>query len=432
MFPKIEDISDVLEQMENLTPSEKTHFAAIFESIKNKQEKLFNNLKQEIKSELQNKEHEEIDIYTMLVDSDKKKELKEYNIFDVCDGCKPLEKEKITLNNLQTNNLKEYYCGLVFWNDSYELMENMVDKKYVANMIINNEKYEVTFSLRNTNLFILKEKQIQKIAIQYGIEKPLIYNPMARRALEVLISFPRSITKNDNVEIDFCFENNNLKKYLLLNKYLMWNIFTKPFDELPDPKAGEYKEVLPLWDYTFKTYKFSTKGEKYNIKDFLLIENDLRIIKRVGNDIYWQIKDMDTEMIYEKYSIFLLDSTVKKTLCSQIGFFYHNDYSSPETGMIERIRTKADAMRVISGFSSLNISCKDVYTGTEIGNEKIVYTYPKRMDYYQVKDERLCTARTCKVLFEVKESDKMYVDKISYIISFLNHRYPEYRWIGVN
>lgn len=431
-YPNIEDISNVLDHMENLSSSERTHLAAVFENIKNRQEELFENLKKEIKDELQYNEQEKIDIYTTLVEADMRRQLKEYNFFEMCEGINILEKEKITIKNSVISGSENYFCGIVFWKDKYELMSDKTSKNYRAKVKINDESYEAIYFFRNTDIFVDMEKNIHRIAIQYGIEVPIIYNPMARRAMELFIKLPYNVTKEDTINIDFCFEENELRNTLLLNNYLLWNISLKGNDELSEPRTGEYKEILPLWDYTFLTYKFLLKNKNQNIKDFLLIKNDLRIIKRIGDEVYWQLKDSYTEMQYEKYSIYALGTVVEKRLESQNKYFYHNKYEFPALGIIERIRTKADAMRVVAGFKGLGIKCKSVFSGNDYDGTNVIYTYPKRMDYYQIKDDRLRSARICKVKFDINEDDSMYIDKISYVISFLNYRYPEYRWIGVN
>lgn len=432
MFPKVENVSNTIEQMENLTSNDKMYFDEIFRSIGNRQEELFDNLKNEIKTELQDKEQEQIDIYTILVDSDKRQKLKESKrFFDICDDYTPLKSSRVKITEFETNYSEGCLCGIVFWNDAYPLMEDITDNNYSANININNEEYSVRYRFKNSDIFIEKEKELEKIAIQYNIENPLIYNPMARRALEVWISLPENISKNSEVEIDFCLEKNQLKEQLLLNQYLMWNISVKKFEELAEACIDEEKEILPLWDYTFQTYKFPVKTEN-DIKEFIVVKNNLRVIKRVCNNIYWQMNDYQDNMRYDKYTLYLINDN---KLSLQVKEFYHNDYQNSEITSIKRIRTKSDAIRVISGFCTLNIRCRDVYTENRvIEGEQIIYTYTKRMDYYKIKrDERLCTdSCICNVVFEKNDSDIMYIDKISYIISFLNHKYPEYKWRGVN
>jgi hypothetical protein len=139
------------------------------------------------------------------------------------------------------------------------------------------------------------------------------------------------------------------------------------------------------------------------------------------------------EMVYEKYSVYKLTPYVERLETKGIRL-YHNDYEEPALGEIFRVRTEGEVFRCINCFMDMGIICRGVYCSSKEAlahGKKVIYTYPKKFDYYQVKDDRLRCSSQCVVAFERKEEDRYFVDKISYIVSYLNHRYPEYRWIGV-
>lgn len=429
MYPKGESISDIVEQMDSLTSSEKAHLRVIFESLERKQEELFSMLKQEVRREVAFSADESIDIFVALVGPEQKKALRDCNFFEICPEVNSLIDDNIELKNKVMFMDDDYAAGIVFWDEDYNLISEILSKKYSATFMINGTKYETFFYLKQSKVFIEKEKEIQRLSIQYRIEKPLIYNPMARRALEIFVKMPCEIKKSDVVSIDLQFEKNQLMDKIITNSYLVWNISEKDYDELPPAKTGKFDEILPLWDKTFSIYRFPVKNKSKNVKDFIVVDNDLRMIKRVENDIYWQLKEDYTEMRYKKFSIYFNSEAVINKIKFQSKGLFHNEYLELPTGNIERIRTKGDAFRVISCFEKLGISCLEILTSKS--DKDIIYTYPSKMDYYQLKDERLRVQHQCVIYFERNDEDVFFSDKVSYVLGYMNHRYPEYQWIGV-
>lgn len=431
MYPNIEDVNSIIERMDNLTSEEKIHLSAIFDKMLNRQEDLFNSLKDNVKKELETKQVEEVDIYTALVGAEMKKEMKNYNFFDICPNTKVLEAGQIEIKNEEISSSVGYECGIVFWADDFwDLSKLIINRKYSAKIYLNGVEYKTDYFFKYYYAFVDKERELHALAAQYQFENPLIYNPMARRALSVVLRLPFDISKRDTVVADLCLKDNELEDKIILNNYLLWNISEKGYDELPPAATGDYREVVPLWDKSFLVYRFPAKNKNPNIKEFILVENDIRVIKRVGNDIYWQVKDECCEMSFKKFQICSLDESVKRYISSKTKYLFHNDYSQPCFGSIERIRTKADVIREISCFGSFNVTVSDVCTSAASKDMNIIYTYPKRLDYYQIKDDRLRTSAVCRILFCDNGQDKMFADKVSYILAYMNYRYPEYRWVG--
>lgn len=431
MYPKEENVNAIIEQMDHLSSSEKIHISAVYESLMRRQETLFNNIKDEVKKEIASNTRETLDIYVALVGSEMKKVIREYNFYEVCPDINTIIEDKVEIKNKVISRDESYSCGIVFWNANYDLISDAISKNYKASLVVNGENYDVEYSLRSIDAFVKKEKDIHKISMQYGIETPLIYNPMARRALEVWVKIPCDINKSDTAIINLNFDQNELSGQILLDSYLVWNISEKSSDELPPVKTGDFTDIVPLWDKTFLVYRFSAKNKNENIKDYILVNNDVRVIKRVGNDIYWQLNNDYSEMTYKKYSICSINDAIEKKMESQSRYLFHNDYDIPSTGEIERIRTKADAMRGISCFKQLGITCSDIWVSRELNNKEVIYTYTKRLDYYQLKDERLRTMHSCIICFDDNREDLFFTDKVSYVLGYMNHRYPEYQWIGV-
>lgn len=429
MYPEAEKISRIIEKMGSLSPDETVHLAAVFESLENRQEAFLSNLKEEVKKEMLSDKDEEPDIYVALIDAGMREEMQGCRFSEVCPGIRAVAAEKIEVGNEDIPCGTEHSCGIIYWNADYDLIEEAISKKYVGNLVIQGQEYKVEFALRRANLFVQKEKEIQKISVQYGMERPLIYNPMARRALEVLVKFPCDLKQNEKAVISLELDKNRLSSQVILNSYLMWNISEKPFEELPSPKSEYSNEVVPLWDKTFLIYCFPVKNG--DVKEYILVDHDLRAIKRVGDTIYWQLKEEYTDMTYKKYSIYAIGDMDKKKILSQSQYVFHNDYEVPPTGEIERIRTKGDAFRCASCFRKLGLACSGILLEKELSDNDVIYTYTKRLDYYQLKDGRLKTDHRCMICFDDKRDDVFFVDKVSYIIGYMNHRYPEYRWIGV-
>lgn len=433
MYPKIEEVNKIIEQMEHLSPSEKTHLSAMFHGLSIRQEQLFESLKQEVKSELAKKDKETMDVYIVLAGPQMKKELGDYHFYEICPDADSVKAERMEIKQKEIHCSKRYSCGIVFWKGKYEeLSDSVIDKKYAAEAKINGIGYEIEYYFRLTDVFIRKEKEIQSVCVQYQIEHPALYNPMARRAAELIIEFPSDmISKNDSVFVDLCLERNKLNNKLIFNHNLYWNIADKESDELPPAKTGAGREVLPLWDHTFQIYRFPAKNRDLDVKEFILVHNDLRAVKRAGEYIYWQLKNDYTEMTFKRFSVYSVNETAKKRIVSETEYFFCNGYEEPGAGSMERIRTKGDAFRAAVGFHPLGIACRKIFNAKEYSDGRIIYTYPKSFDYYQARDERLKMPCVCKICFDYSKEDYFFVDKVSYIVGYMNYRYPEYQWIGV-
>lgn len=431
MYPEIDEIDEIIGRIGSLELDEKTALKEIFKGLKNRQEKLFGDIKEQVIKETQISKKEFGKIYTLLVDSEMKSMINEKGFYEICDYVQPLKNEKIRIENTEINKCKSYSCGIVFWNRQYELLNEILTKKYNANIDIDGETIQTKYYFEECNDFIDKEKDIHKLALQYGIEKPVIYNPMARRALRIFVEMPFEISRNNKIDIDFKFDKNKLQGRLILDSYLVWNIMVKGFEDLPPAKEGKFEEIVPLWDKTFLKYKFQLKHNIDNYSEYILINNDIRAIKIVDNAVYWQLKNNDySEMTYKKYTIYKIDEKIIDNLKEKTQIYY-NYYQNPVLGEIERIRTKGDAERCIACFNELKVVCLGVDAKKEFLKNKAIYTYSNRNDYYQIKDERLRSVGICRVCFKMNKEDMLFVDKISYILGYLNHRYPEYQWIGV-
>lgn len=433
LYPRKENVTDIIGKMDGLSAGEKMHLESIIDGISCRQEELFEEIKKQVKTELNTNETERIEIYTALVNKSDIKEVSEYYLFQMCSGAEPLHEEILHLENEAFEENEYIPCGVVFFDGFYNKTNTILTESFEAEWKQDGmESKPVYYELRPLDIFVEKEKKIQQIAIQYRIETPLIYNPMARRAFQIYVKCPAEITKNDTVWIDFKFKYNNLEN-ILLDKVLLWNVCEKRFEELPPAKQGDYKEILPLWDDTFAIYRFPTKNKNSSIIDYIWVENDLRIIKRVGDNIYWQMKKDYSEMVYEKYSVCKVESYVVERLEAKGIRLFHNTYEVPSLGEVYRIRTKGEIFSCLSSFINMGIRCMEVFTSSKEAlksGKEVIYTYPRHFDYYQVKDERLKCPSQCVIVFE-KTEDNFFIDKVSYVISYLNHRYPEYQWLGV-
>lgn len=428
MYPKEEDVVGIIHKMDSLSVSEKEHLTATFDALSKRQKRLFSELKDGVKSELSATLPEKIDVYTVLVEEKYRNLMNEFHFCEMSSENLPLKNEKLEKNfGKEVLQGQEQSLGLVFWNKNFEQIEEIVSESYQADLWIGDKKFETKFYLKPNFIFVQKEKELFRLSMQYNFHDPIIYNPMGRRCLEVLFKIPMDIPKDSKVSIDLKFSENQLKESLLLNHHLYWNVKIEGSDTLSSPKKIDSKEVFPLWDRKFSTYKFSSYTEKKGCKEYLLMDDNLRIMKRVGNDIYWQLTD-SVDPSFEKFSIYAIDEIILKKLRSECCFLFHNDFKETVMGDIQRVRTKGDVRRCLASFEELDISCKEIYVEREYKGREVIHT-SKKYEYYSLKDDRLREPHGCMIVFDRKE-DAYFLDKVYYILGYLNHYYPEYQWIG--
>lgn len=429
---KLTDVSDIVDSSQNVDGYEKTLLKNLFEKLEANQSELFGKIEEKVEDSLrmlcpqENPREKNWRIYTALINQKDISTAKDNGFFEMIKA--DINKEKMKLSELNIYSADDpdiqkrghVYGGVVFLDCRYSEIGDY-KKDYYAKLHTESGETEVKYNLIPCNAYMECEKTLEQTALQYGITVPLIYSPMSRRAMLIKLDIDvRTAGKNSAAVIDFQYEKNKLDKVVLSDMTLVWNVETTGKERLPRPKDNVDKTVVPLFDSTYLIYSFDVNDDQY-----LFVQSNNTDVKRNGSRIYFGIdKEIDSEYAIEtlNYQLFTVhhDNTYYAESCDRI---FENKYNF-EGFRKHRVRTKGDIFSLINCF---DLKYEDVYFSEK---HTAVHTYEKRHAYHYPKDDVLKS--NSAVYVKIQPCGDMYFeDHVSYVFSYLNYYYPEFRWVGV-
>lgn len=300
----------------------------------------------------------------------------------------------------------ENRCEQYFLNCKYEDFDGYLNKTYkVVCTDINENQIEKECTLCLNSRLVKHEEDLFKVAILYGVNKPVLFSPWARRAVDVIIK------GNDGGQIKSV---NSIEGVPLIVGQLMWNIEKTPKDvdgTIQVASDGGHK----IYEYSFDV----------NIKntDFVISDESIRNIVKNDNSIVLQ-SDNELNNCFTKYR-----------LHNSIAIEKHNMFANHGLDMASdkvRLRTRADINYVLKGLSNNLFICELVGL-TNAKGYSLIEEYRKEHSYYCDSDNLFYKNRRkllcCYVMFSGME--QFVTDYANYVLHYLNCNYPDYSWVGV-
>lgn len=380
--------------------------------------KVFNNIKDRVfQSNIKTK-----DTYwkvcTMLVPKEKeedyKNDLKFYPI------CKINENESL---NLQAESSFYYYKN-AFLNCSYNMIQEILGKTYIGKIKAENgEVKEIKYNLIFDSSFIEKEKIIYEVSEQYNINLPKIFSPYSRKFVAIYLDLSNLEKEYSYSNIDLCLDENNLKKYIIFNKTLLWNIFIEDGEYLTPISEEINKGILPYEDEVNYIYTFNYDKEN----EYVLIEDNFYQIDKQEKFIRIKSKN-DIHNNYKKIVINKIEKDIIRNISKE---YFSNEYKE---AFYEKkiLRTKADVNYVVNRFENIfdfDIECVDFNKE----KHKIIERYNKDFRYYKFNNEliKFNNKTKCYLKFSGNINSIYFEDYANYVLSNLEDLYPEFIWVGV-
>lgn len=413
---------DAILEKSQLKEQDKYLLKELFQGLAEAQSSLFEDISKSIHSELMDKVPQNLNVVTTLAECAKANFLEEKGFFPMISSQYTMNelltavfpaKEGFTLDS--TDTLKEktkIYAGYAFLDCSYVDVETILQEKYVGAYITESgEEKEITYSLHKSFDFIQKEKILFKVTQQNNLVGPLIYSPMSRRAFDIYLHIPEEMDKK--AEIHLNLEQNKLIDVLLCDKTLYWNIKMTHCSELPSLE----EKIVPFLQESMKTFQFHVEEN-----EFIYFQDVQQVVKRTENKIYLPFEEGIDKGNLEYYRIKCYDVPYLEDMelfpCLWKRDVMHKD----------RIISKADISVVIHEFVDLGLNYLNVEEN--VGNTSPILQYGKDDGYIYGKAPLLKRPQFLYLVFE-NSDDKYFCDKISYLLSFMNYYYPEFRFVGV-
>ena len=380
--------------------------------------KVFNNIKDRVfQSNIKTKDTY-WQVCTMLVPMEKEEDYK--NDLKFYPMCKINEKDSLNLQGESTL----YYYKNAFLNCSYNRVQEILGKTYIGKVKAENgDVKEIKYNLILDRSFIEKEKIIYEVSEQYNINLPKIFSPYSRKFVAIYLDLSNLEKEYSYSNIDLCLDENNLKKYIIFNKTLLWNIFIEDGEYLTPISEEINKGILPYEDEVNYIYTFNY--DKKN--EYVLIEDDFYQIDKKEKFIKIKSKN-DIHNNYKKIVVNKVEKDIIKNISTE---YFSNEYK--ETFYEKKIlRTKADVNYVVNRFENVfnfHIECVDF-------NEekyKVLKRYSKDFRYYKLKNElvKFNNKTKCYLKFSGDINSIYFEDYVNYVLSNLDDLYPEFIWVGV-
>ncbi len=312
---------------------------------------------------------------------------------------------------LQKTDNDKIYLGFGFLHCSYEELGAFFQKDFVATFIGHKGEEKITFSLHKSLDFSQKEQVLFQISRQNHLERPVIYSPMSRRAVDIYVNLPDEFEKDGTIDLDL--KGNNLENILLLDKLLYWNIEMKHSSELPSLQ----EKFVTSFEEKMKTYQLNVEEN-----EFIYFPDFTQVVKRAGTKIYIPMSEDHCTENLEYYKVKCL-ATPSVGNMEKFENFWDRDIFHKE-----RIISLSDIPFAIHEFDKMGLNFLKVQEN--IQNTSPIIHYDRDDAYVYQKDSLLKRPQFLYLVFK-QSNDIYFADKISYIVSFMNHHYPEFRFVGV-
>lgn len=415
-------VTRIINGSEGLSECDKELFREVFHGLLSEQERIFGEIKEHIEREMLYYNRERTKrwrIITTLIEKEQLEEYKGQGLYPVI--YREPASEIITVDKIKKMDVSDsqYSAGMVFLNCRYPEVEGYLERIYHAHITTVEGIIEVEYKLFFSDILLEQEELLEKTAAQCHIEKPFLFSPFSRRAAQVKIDLgPLSLTNSKILQIDLDFSLNGLEDIVLCNKVLVWNVEITEKDHLPYPMENSNKKVIPLFDNTYEIYTFAL-----DIDEYMYIDSNETEIKRIEETLYLALpKDKNPEYLdYKKIKI-------NKFFGNITGTYLFENKMADDQVIKQRIRTLADISYVVRQFLPSGIQWKGY--AKKVAEGASIQVYDKRNSYHYSKDDRLRSSSIIYLKFEAEEP-LFFEDKVSYLLAYLNNRYPEFQWVGV-
>lgn len=312
----------------------------------------------------------------------------------------------------------DIYLTKIFLDMNYKEIENFKNHKLSAKLK-NGNNYGLEVYAVQCQDYVEKEKELAEVFESNNIDWEVLYTPYSRRFFEIYAKKNSYEINYDNadIEIDYGKYTENIYE----NYFLAWNI--------------EEKEVL-----ADQISVENIKGRVYEHRIFSSnAKNDL--VKIINGKIFRIDREKEKLFVYSdvassrNWKVWNIKDTGKNTYTNLkfkvLGNSKINDFITRFKGNSPlRTRSESEIFEIINSFSDIkNLRLKsitvDEYT------EKTAYSFDMNKVFNEKKTFKRNNRGKLNLYFECIEKDRYFTDELSYILSCIEYKYPEYEVKGI-
>lgn len=215
------DMIDLVDKMKHLSEYDKEVWRSIVANLSKTQNDMLNDLVDNVKKQVIKRTNPSTwHIVTAAIPKEELEEAQENGMFEILDTVCFSEKMKFEqLKRNDENDLIHYCSGISFLKCDYNsVFDEYLGRKYVAKVVTKNDEYEVNYSFEKYQGYLDVERVVERAAMQYEVDVPIIFEPISRRAIRIVVDLTGyKFSKSDDMYIDFQLDKNGLSYNGLIN-----------------------------------------------------------------------------------------------------------------------------------------------------------------------------------------------------------------------
>lgn len=388
-----------------------------FDKLITSVEKRMNNFEKNILETI-GQENEDIHIGSLMIP---KKDLYLYEV-----NYEPILKEdKDSINIKEVLSTKEEkMLKKVFINMAEKTLKDIDGKILEGKIIGNDAEYPIKIKLETDKKYLEKMKKLYDVFCLNNIKWKTYNIPYLRKIFKVLaVEYDTEIIEKLTGEETVIITDNELKKYLVEDYILLWNVKeeTSMSDGVIKPTANKiHFEHTVVFDDVKRIYLCpDEETEIYLVAKTK--ENTIKIITNEARQVKWKFWTIPylEEKNYSKLEYPYFDNKMNDHFINQLKM--ENDI---------RLRNKNEIRRILNSYKDVKKYFK--FLDVIISDEEI-----KCQDTYEINefivDEFKLKGRNSKMyfIFTPLIKDSFTEDILSFIVSDMQLYFPEYECIGV-
>ncbi len=313
---------------------------------------------------------------------------------------------------------KNVFFRRIYLDISYENIEKFEQGKLKAELNLGGKHYKLDVYSKRYEKYCEKEEEFLSVLELNNQEWEVLYTPYSRRFFELYLKdVPEEIKDHlDEITVDYEKYSSNVYE----NYFLAWNIEEKSV------LADKIKSDASMQTYCYKIFSAEAETDLVKISD-----SKIKEIDRQDNNIYvyinslkdenwelWRISKIDPER-FENFTFKLLGNKKTEDFISRF---------KKDSDM--RVRSESEIYEIIAGYKDIkSLKLKKItlngYTEKVSDSFGMNEAFNKKVKIKRKNKDRL------NLYFVVMEDSRYLKDELSFIISCIGYKYPEYEVRGI-
>ena len=306
----------------------------------------------------------------------------------------------------------------------YDALKNICAAKYQGRLMASDGTVKnFSYCLQRHDRFIAAEKILFEVAVLYKINRPVIFSPYARRAVDIKI-FGVDAAEFKNSKVDWMIEKNNLHGKILKGN-LFWNL---QIEEGEMRRGGSVDEEYIGADGKLIRYEYF---HTFNADEKVFI-----LPVQHCDDLHFRTEG-DDRNIKLGYNSVLNERGYQKVTLSDVPKMsddvFTNDF--PRRNDKLRLKTEGDVAKVLFCFNATRFGkiCPAQFESFNAANFKPLAVYTTTDRYFLPPENILLGNVRNKPVCCIKfGGDSIFkIDYANYVLHYFEQNYPEFGWAGV-